>query len=805
MDSPPDGHRPDTGLGDVQSLPEALGLIIREELIIFPLMITQLQIREQSVARLIDEALSNHRYVGVIGQSAPEGESSPPVRLPCVGSAAIIHKMLKLPDGTVNILVQGMARVEFTELVQVTPYVVARARRLDSEIEDTVETKALTRNVVELFQRLISLVPQFPDEWKAVVQTMSQNPDHLSDFVASNLNITVEQRQKLLETLSVRQRLADLTVMLNNELQVVELSNKIQGQVQSEMNRNQREFYLRKQLEMIKQELGEEDEQTIEIKELRRALGEANLPQHAKEAAEHELDRLSKMPPAAAEYTVARTYIDWLINLPWSVSTEDNLDIEAARKVLDADHYGLTKIKERILEYLAVRKLKSDMKGPIICFVGPPGVGKTSLGQSIAHALGRKFVRLSLGGIRDEAEIRGHRRTYVGALPGRIVQGLRRAGSNNPVFMLDEVDKIGQDFHGDPSSALLEVLDPEQNFSFSDHYLEVSFDLSKVMFITTANLLAPIPPPLRDRMEVLELPGYTEEEKLQIARQHLFPRQREAHGLSEGQIAFTAAAIRRVVSSYTREAGVRNLEREIANVCRKAARRIAEGEKGPFSIGSRDLAKYLGPPRFESEVAERMMDVGIVTGLAATTVGGDIIFIEATRMPGKGSLILTGQLGEIMRESAQAALSYVRSQHARYGIPAKTFESTDIHVHVPAGATPKEGPSAGVTILTALVSLLSGRRARSDVAMTGEITLRGKVMPIGGVKEKTLAAQRAGIKTVILPSRNKQDLDDVPETIRKKIHFVFAEHVDDALKVALEPNEKGKHDVGEEADKPEPK
>jgi len=785
--SPSDARGAPPPSDEQQPLPDRLGVIMREDLVIFPLMIAQLQIRETAVSRLIDDALSSHRVVGFIRQALSGDDTPLTPRLPVIGAAAVIHKMLKLPDGTVNILVQGMSRMQFTELVQTDPYPVALLKRLKSETDDTIETKALTRNIVELFQRLISVVPQFPDEWKAVVQTMSSRPDHLTDFVASNLNITVEQKQKLLETLSVRQRLQDLLMMLNSELEVVELSNKIQGQVQSELNKSQREYYLRKQLEMIRQELGEEDEQTVEIKELKKRLEAADLPQHAAQAAEHELDRLRKMPPAAAEYTVARTYIDWLVSLPWTQSTQDSLDIEAARKVLDADHYGLTKVKDRILEYLAVRKLKRDMKGPILCFVGPPGVGKTSLGQSIARALGRKFIRMSLGGIRDEAEIRGHRRTYVGALPGRIIQGLRRAGSNNPVFMLDEVDKIGLDFRGDPASALLEVLDPEQNHTFSDHYLEVDFDLSKVMFITTANQLAPVPPPLRDRMEILELPGYTEEEKLQIAKRHLVQRQREAHGLTENTISFTDNALRGIIGGHTREAGVRNFEREIANICRKVARRIAEGEEGAYHITVRDVRSYLGQPRFDSEVAEEMTDVGVVTGLAATTVGGEIIFVEATRMPGKGNLTLTGQLGDVMRESAQAALSYVRSQAERYHIPRKLLQSSDIHIHVPAGATPKEGPSAGITIVTSLVSLLTGRKARGDVAMTGEINLRGKVMPIGGVKEKILAAQRAGMKTVILPARNRRDLEDVPETIRRKIRFVFAERIDDVLKVALEP------------------
>ncbi len=774
-------------IGDQHEIPETLGLIVRHDLIMFPLMIDQLQVTEDSAKALIDAALAGDRLVGVIGVPRSKEESVEDVEFPRVATAAMIHKMLKLPDGTVTILLQGVARVRLTELIQSEPYPSARVERLDSELDDSIETKALARNVSSEFQRLISLVPQFPDDWKAVVQTMLARPDHLSDFVASNLTIDLDEKQELLETLSVSERLTILTKRLNSELEVVELANKIQSQVQKEMNRNQREFYLRKQLETIRHELGEEDQHAAETRELRERIEKANLPQHAREAAEREVERLSRMPTAAAEYSVSRTYVDWIVSLPWSTATDDNLDIRRAQNVLEADHYGLSMVKDRILEYLAVRKLKPDMKGPILCFVGPPGVGKTSLGQSIAHALGRKFIRMSLGGIRDEAEIRGHRRTYIGALPGRIIQGLRRAGSRNPLFMLDEVDKIGQDFRGDPSSALLEVLDPEQNVAFSDHYLELDFDLSQVMFITTANQLGPVPPPLRDRMEIIELAGYTVEEKIQIAKRHLLPRQREANGLKPDQIALSHKAIQRVIESYTREAGVRNLERQLGSICRKIALRYANDESGPFKVGVRDIAKHLGGPRFEAEVAERTLEAGVVTGMAATTVGGEIIFVEAARMPGKGGLQLTGQLGNVMQESARTAVSYVRSQGARLGISEEVFDRSDLHIHVPAGATPKEGPSAGVTIVTAIVSLLTGRRARSDVAMTGEITLRGRVMPIGGVKEKTLAAQRAGITKVILPKRNTRDLEDIPEAIRSKIEFIFAEHVDEVLNVALEP------------------
>jgi ATP-dependent Lon protease len=781
----PTGQPPQ--LAEPHNIPDSLGIIVRQDLVVFPLMITQLQIDDEQSRSLIDDALSHDRIIGLVGLPSTGDPSADDIEFPRIATAGVIHKMLKLPDGTVNMLVQGLSRITLTELTQQKPYPIAQVELLESESDPSdLETQALARNVAGEFQRLITVVPHFPDDWRAVVQTMNPRPDHLSDFVASNLSIDVSEKQTLLETVSVVERLTSLTRHLNNELQVVELSAKIQTQVQSEMNQNQREFYLRKQLETIRQELGEEDEHTVEIRELRERLDTADLPQHALEAANRELDRLSKMPPAAAEYTVARSYLDWLIELPWNMRTDDNLDIQRAREVLDADHYGLGKIKDRILEYLSVRKLKEDMKGPILCFSGPPGVGKTSLGQSIARALGRKFIRLSLGGVRDEAEIRGHRRTYVGALPGRIIQGLRRAGSCNPLFMLDEVDKLGQDFRGDPTSALLEVLDPEQNSAFSDHYVEVDFDLSNVMFITTANQLGPIPPPLRDRMEILDLAGYTDTEKLQIAKQHLIPRQRDAHGLSADLLQITHGATRRVVESYTKEAGVRSLERQIGTLCRKVARKYAEGDPGPFKVSVSDVREHLGFEMFQSEVAEQVLDPGVVTGMAATTVGGEIIFIEAARMPGKGGLQLTGQLGEVMKESAQTALSFVRSQGERLGIDDEVFRTSDIHIHVPAGATPKEGPSAGITLTTALVSLLTGRRARSDVSMTGEITLRGRVMPIGGVKEKSLAAHRAGIKTIVLPSRNRRDLDDIPEQVQQKVEIVFVGHVDEVLDLVLE-------------------
>lgn len=577
-------------------------------------------------------------------------------------------------------------------------------------------------------------------------------------------------------------------MILKREIELLELGHKIQAQVQSELTKNQKEFYLRQQMRAIQKELGESDPRAAEIEELRKKMEEANLPPDARKAAEQELERLKIIPPESAEHTVVRTYLEWLVNLPWSVSTEDNLDIVHARQVLDEDHYDLEKIKDRILEFLAVRKLKRDSKGPILCFVGPPGTGKTSLGRSIARALGRKFVRLSLGGVRDEAEIRGHRRTYIGALPGRIIQSIRNAGSNNPLLMLDEIDKLGADFRGDPASALLEVLDPEQNNAFVDHYLDVPFDLSRVMFVTTANLLDPIPPPLRDRMEVIELAGYTEEEKLVIARRHLIPKQMRENGLEEGQVSFTDEGIQHIIRFYTREAGLRNLEREIGSICRKVARAITEGKTEPVTVDAGKVREMLGPERFFSEVADRTQEPGVAVGLAWTPNGGDIIFIESTKMVGKKNLILTGQLGDVMKESAQAALSYIRAHASSLGIAPDFFENLDIHIHVPAGAVPKDGPSAGIALATSLASLLSGRLVRHDVAMTGEITLRGKVLPVGGIKEKVLGARRAGIKTVILPKRNEKDLEEVPESVRKEMNFIFVETIDEVLRYALEPS-----------------
>ncbi|HVA78834.1 MAG TPA: endopeptidase La, partial [Candidatus Binataceae bacterium] len=710
-------------------IPDVLAVLPLRGIVIFPNQIHPFLVSRASSLKLIEDVGQAQKIIALAAQKNPEEEAPRSDGLFQYGTAVRILKMLRYPDQSVRVLVQGIARIELTEFTQSEPYFIARATRVIDQGTPDKEIEALHAHLVSQFSKFVSLVPYLPDELQVMAMQV-RDSGRLADMVASYLKIAVEESQDLLGTIDVRARLEKLIAILSREIELLELGHKIQSQVQTELNKNQREYYLRQQLKAIQKELGEGDARTSEIDELEKKIEEAKMPPDARKAADKELERLRMIPPESAEHTVVRTYIDWLVSLPWSVSTEDNLDIGNARKVLDEDHYDLDKIKERILEFLAVRKLKKDTKGPILCFVGPPGTGKTSLGKSIARALGRKFVRLSLGGIRDEAEIRGHRRTYIGSLPGRIIQGLRNAGSNNPLFILDEVDKLGMDFRGDPASALLEVLDPEQNNSFSDHYLDVPFDLSKVLFLTTANMLDPIPPALRDRMEVLELPGYTEEEKLQIAERHLIRKQLEENGLGDSKIEFTRGAIAEIIRSYTREAGLRNLEREIARVFRKIARATSEGAPMPTQVTAEDVTRYLGLPRFFSEVAERTNETGVATGLAWTPNGGEIMFIEATRMAGQKGLMLTGSLGDVMKESAQAAMSYVRSRAERLGIPADFFEKSDIHIHVPAGAIPKDGPSAGVTLAAALASLLSGRPIKADVAMTGEITLRGKVMPV---------------------------------------------------------------------------
>jgi ATP-dependent Lon protease len=765
-------------------LPGELFILPTKGIVVYPYLIMPLMISDQRYANLIDEALMGGKTIGLVSQKNQETENPGPSDLFKVGTAATILKMLRFPDGSVRFLVQGLSRIEIKGFAKTEPFLVAKVEYMEDRYEQSVELEALVRNILDLLRKMVAIAPYLSDELQ-VPALNTEDPAKLADLIAANLNISLQQKQELLETFNVKQRLHKLILHLNKEVEVLELSRKIQSQAAQELGKAQKEYLLREQLKAIQKELGETDERTAELEEFKKRIDKANMPKEALEAAHKELDRLAHMNPASAEYTVSRSYLDWLVMLPWNRATQDTLDIKQAKKVLDEDHYDLEKVKERILEYLAVRKLKSDTKSPILCFVGPPGVGKTSLGMSIARALGRKFQRMSLGGMHDEAEIRGHRRTYIGALPGRILQGIRRAESNNPVFMLDEVDKIGQDFRGDPASALLEVLDPEQNHTFSDHYLEVPFNLSKVMFITTANILDPIPPVLRDRMEVIEIPGYTDLEKLNIARKYLIPRELDNHGLKAEQLTLPDETVKAIINDYTRESGLRNLDREIATICRKVAKMIASAEAKKVTVKKDGLHEFLGPAKFYQELVDRVTKVGVVPGVAWTQTGGDILFIEATRMPGKKSLTLTGHLGEVMKESAQIALSYVRSSASKWGIPEDFFEKYDIHLHVPAGSIPKDGPSAGVTMATAIASLLTGRPVKPLVAMTGEMTLRGQVLPIGGLKEKSLAAYRAGIKTLILPKQNQKDLEEIPDEIKKKINFVFVDTVDQVLELAL--------------------
>ncbi len=788
------------------NIPEELSLLPLRDTVLFPVVVVPLAVSRESSVKLIDDAaVSGSRVIGTVAMKSPETEKPSLDDVYRVGTAAVIHTMLKLPEG-IRLIVQGLRRFEVLECLQTEPYLKVRVRVLPEELptdpQALMEVEALRRNVGGLFQKVVSLSPDLPDELQAIPQNV-QEAHVLADLVAAHVRMPIGEKQDLLETVDLRERLRKLAALLNRDLEILELQSKIQSQVHTELGKMQRDYYLREQLKQIQKELGETDERTAEIEELRQKIEEANLPEEARKEADRELDRLAKMPPQAAEYTVSRTYIDWLVALPWNISTEDNLDIRAVREVLDADHYGLDKVKERILEYLAVRRFHPEShRHPILCFAGPPGVGKTSLGKSIARALGRKFFRMSLGGIRDEAEIRGHRRTYIGALPGQVIQGIRRAGANNPLFMLDEIDKVGADFRGDPSSALLEVLDPEQNATFRDHYLDVPFDLSRVLFITTANVLDTILPPLRDRMEIIEISGYTEQEKLQIAKRHLVPKQMSEHGLTPEHIRWEDAALRAIALGYTREAGVRNLEREIASVCRKVTREFAEGRTEPVTIDQEAVRRYLGVPRFEyEEIAERTSQAGVAVGLAWTPVGGDVMFVEATALPGGRTLLLTGQLGDVMKESAQAALSYVRAHAAELGVDPNFFRRHDLHVHVPAGAIPKDGPSAGVTMATALASLVTGRRVRSDVAMTGEITLTGRVLPVGGIKEKVLAAHRAGLKRVVLPERNRKDLlEEVPEEIRQELQVEFADTIQRVLELTLDAPAEPRADAGEQQD-----
>jgi len=790
------------GLINKEDIPQVLPILPLRNSVFFPGGVLPLAVGRQKTIALIKDAVRDEQVIGVVTQRRAEEEDPGAADLYTVGTVARVVKLLKMGEDNYSLVVQGLARFKVLELVQETPYLKARIEPVeDKTLTDDVEVEALAINLKKLAREVIELMPELPAAATELVESIT-HPGHLADLIAANVDVPIEEKQQVLETIDLKARMKLVLELLNRKREILKLSNKIDSAVKGEMSKTQREYYLRQQLKAIKEELGELGEEEEELDELAERLKKAGLPPEVDKVAQKELNRLKSIPTASSEYTVARTYLDWIADLPWAKRTDDNLDIENAHAILDADHYGLDKIKKRVLEYLAVRKLKNDMRGPILCFVGPPGVGKTSLGQSIARATGRKFVRLSLGGVRDEAEIRGHRRTYVGALPGRIIQSMKKAAVVNPVMMLDEIDKLGADFRGDPSAALLEVLDPEQNFSFSDHYLDLPYDLSKVMFIGTANLLDPIPGPLKDRMEVLELPGYTFEEKVHIAQNHLVPKQLREHGLSADAVSLSEKTLVKMIMAYTREAGVRSLERRIADVCRAIAVEVASGKITPTAkrpIEEADLNEMLGPEKFYNETAERTEIPGVATGLAWTAAGGDILFIEATKMAGKGSMTLTGQLGDVMKESAQAALSYLRSKADSLGIASNFLERTDIHIHFPAGSIPKDGPSAGVTILTALVSLLTGIRIRSDVAMTGEVTLRGLVLPVGGIKEKILAAHRAGIKRIIMPARNEKDLVDVPAQARKELEFVFAAHMDEVLKAALEESP-----VGRKPPAPEP-
>ena len=770
-----------------ESLPEILPIIPLRNSVLFPHQIIPLAVGREKSLKLLSDIKDKSKYIGVIAQKQGLIDDPGPEDLYTWGTVAVVLKVIDLPDDSKSVIVQGLHRFRVLDFAQTEPYIKVVIEQIADIISEGLETEAMILNLRNLVQSISEYLPNITGEHLMMLGNI-QDPGRLVDTAVSLLNLETQEKEEILEQVDIQKRLERATFILNQYLQKLEIGSKIQSEVQGEISKSQREYFLREQLKAIKKELGD-DQEGVEIAELRERLEKAELPEVAHKVAEKEIDRLSRMPSSSAEYTVSRTYLDWLLDLPWNQKTEDNLDLKAAEEILEGDHYGLNKVKKRILEYLAVRKLKEDMKGPILCFLGPPGVGKTSLGKSIANALGRKFVRISLGGLRDEAEIRGHRRTYIGALPGRIIQGIKRAGTCNPVFMLDEIDKVGMDFRGDPSSALLEVLDPEQNFSFSDHYLDVDFDLSQVMFIATANITDPIPPALKDRMEILELPGYIEEEKLHIARKFLVPKQIEEHGLKPEQIIFHDDAIRQIIRSYTREAGVRNLEREIAAVCRSAAKQIAAGELEKFEINADKLHEILGPIKFYSETTERITRPGIATGVAWTAAGGDILFVEATRMKGKGNLILTGQLGEVMKESAQAALSFLRSRAEEMNLSDVDFESENIHVHVPAGAIPKDGPSAGVTILTAIASLLTGQLVHSDIAMTGEITLRGTVLPVGGIKEKVLAAHRAGIRRMILPWKNEKDLEETPQEVRDEMDFIFVREMTEVLENTLKPKE----------------
>lgn len=770
-------------------IPDTLPVLPVRDIVIFPYMILPLFVGRDMSIKAIDHALNTNRMVMLITQKDLNVENPTNEDLFSVGTVGIIMRMLKLPDGRVKVLVQGLSKARVLEFTQKEPFYLSTIEKIsDEKIEEmTIEIEAIVRTVKEQLDKIVSLGKTILPDIMVVAENLD-NPGRLADLVSSNIGLKTELAQEILEISDPVLRLKKISDILGREIELLLVQQKIQTEARGEIDKTQRDYFLREQLKAIQKELGDIDERAEEVKEFKKKIEDAKMPEKVLKEAEKQLRRIEKMHPDSAEAATVRTYLEWMVEVPWSKSTKDNLDIKSAERVLNKDHYDLEKVKERILEYLSVRKLKAKMKGPILCFIGPPGVGKTSLGKSIAKSLGREFARMSLGGVRDEAEIRGHRRTYVGALPGRIIQGIKQAGTNNPVFMLDEIDKIGMDFRGDPSSALLEVLDPEQNNAFVDHYLGVPFDLSRVMFITTGNRVDTVPGPLRDRMEIIYLSGYTAEEKLGIAENYLFPKQLDEHGITKKVLKITDSALLQLISQYTREAGVRNLEREIANLCRKVAKKIAEGATKKFAVTTRNLHKYLGVPKYLPEEEMEKDETGVATGLAWTEAGGDIIYIEATTMKGKGSLTLTGQLGDVMKESAHAALSYVRSRAKSLGINDDIFAKTDMHIHVPAGAIPKDGPSAGITMATSIASALTGRPVYKSVAMTGEVTLRGRVLPIGGLKEKTLAAKRVGIKRVIIPSRNKKDLEDIPKYIKKDMEFIFADTMDDVLKVALKPD-----------------
>ena len=774
-----------------RTFPQELPLLTTPRIVIYPDMAAALIVEDSPSIDMIEATLkAGQDVVALFGKLADgEDEKNTSAQEPRasdlfpVGTAIQLVRSMRAPDGRLQLLVHGLGRIAMQRILTTAPYPTASVKELDDLEESTTQSEAMVRNVISQFRKAVTLAPNVSKEMGDTVDALPEQGQQ-ADFIATQLNLDFAERQKILGELNVRRRFEILNAFVNRELEILELRNKISSEAAGTMEEAQREFFLRQQLKAIQEELGGEGS-GAEIDELREAVEAAGMSQEAKEEAERELTRMANMQQASAEYSVSRTYVDWMVNLPWSASSQDDHDVDAAEKILNEDHYGLDKPKQRILEYLSVRQLKEDMRGPILCLVGPPGVGKTSLGKSVARAMGREFVRMSLGGVRDESEIRGHRRTYVGALPGRIVQGLRRAGTNNPVFMLDEIDKLGADFRGDPAAALLEVLDPEQNNSFVDHYLDVAFDLSKVVFIATANSLHTIPPALLDRMEVLELSGYTEEEKLEIARRYLIPKQISQHGLTSSKLFIDKGATRSVIGGYTREAGLRNLEREIGTISRKVARKFAQGRRRRVQIKEKHIGEYLGPERFRYETAEDSHEVGVVAGLAWTPVGGDVLFVEASAMPGVGKMKLTGQMGDVMKESVEAAMTYVRSRWQELGLDESFAEKQDLHIHVPAGAVPKDGPSAGITMATVLASVFTGRPVRKDVAMTGEITLRGKVLPIGGVRDKVLAAHRAGIKTVILPADNRKDAEEIPETVRKDLKLVFVDYVDKAIDLAL--------------------